>query len=389
MKKTIWFFLALFLAAAPIAYASITVEEDAVREGEPRTLNFSTGLSGSYSGGTYTVVADPTDILTAVFEGTTADAFETTLDVVDPTADNTVKLPDASGSVVISTLTTNSLTAANSVWAASNGVVYEGATADAFETTLAAGDTTADQTATLPVFAVNYAVLGSTLTTNTIDAANSVWGVSNGIVLEGATADAFETTISPVDPTADQTISIPNNAAASALVTSSLTTNAVDAASSVTLTTNGFIAEGTTADAFETTVTFADPTADMTVTVPTTAGATGTVDLRGATVVITAGASPTLTVPLSVNFIATDTITTDNQDQTITFSSGGSIGQIASVIFTTDSGGSNDEVITFQTTLTNTTGTITLANLTAQRYVVTLQSDGTVWNEIARTAVLS
>ena len=40
-----------------------------------------------------------------VFEGTTADAYETTLTVVDPTADNTITLPDTSGTVVIATAT--------------------------------------------------------------------------------------------------------------------------------------------------------------------------------------------------------------------------------------------------------------------------------------------
>ena len=35
-----------------------------------------------------------------IFEGSTADAFETTLTVVDPTADRTITLPNVSGTVV-------------------------------------------------------------------------------------------------------------------------------------------------------------------------------------------------------------------------------------------------------------------------------------------------
>ena len=35
-----------------------------------------------------------------VFEGATADAFETTLTVVDPTADRTITLPNVSGTVI-------------------------------------------------------------------------------------------------------------------------------------------------------------------------------------------------------------------------------------------------------------------------------------------------
>lgn len=46
-----------------------------------------------------------------VFEGTSADDFETTLTATDPTADQTITLPDASGTVILNTNTVNSLTA--------------------------------------------------------------------------------------------------------------------------------------------------------------------------------------------------------------------------------------------------------------------------------------
>jgi hypothetical protein len=42
-----------------------------------------------------------------IFEGATANAFETTLTVVDPTADNTITLPNSSGTVAL-TLDVNS-----------------------------------------------------------------------------------------------------------------------------------------------------------------------------------------------------------------------------------------------------------------------------------------
>lgn len=414
--------VALILLARP-AFAELQISQNGTNNGQFRKINLKNGVtinnSGdvtfaalAMSGGTIentpigqTTPADgafnalvakgPQDTGNSwwavnngiSFEGTTADGFETIVSAVDPTADQTISIPNnaVNSALLTSTLTTNAVDAANSVWGASNGVVYEGATADTFETTVAPADPTADQTITLPNNAVNSAFVTSTLTTNAVDAANSVWGVSNGVVYEGATADTFETTIAPADPTADQTITIPNNAANSALLTTSLTTNAVDAANSVTGTSNGFIAEGATADAFETTLSFADPTADETITVPATAGAAGTLQAQGATVVITAGATPTLTVPLAVNFIATDTIVTDNQDQTITFSSGGTLGQTCTLVFITDAAGANDEVITLHTTLTNTTGTLTLANLSSNRYVIRLQSDGTVWNEVSRT----
>lgn len=146
---------------------------------------------------------------------------------------------------------------------------------------------------------------------------------------------------------------------------------------------NSVTIEGATEDDYETSVTFTDPTADRTVTIP---NQTGTVQLSGAATALTAGAAVTLTVAPGSR-LYTDTITTDNQDQTITFSGAGSAGDEVTIIFVTDSGGTNDEVITFHSTLCRSTGTLTLANANASRYVVRFMSDGTKWNEISRTAV--
>jgi len=46
-----------------------------------------------------------TNLVNLVFEGSTNDAFETTLTVVDPTADRTITLPDATGTVTLLTAT--------------------------------------------------------------------------------------------------------------------------------------------------------------------------------------------------------------------------------------------------------------------------------------------
>jgi len=97
-----------------------------------------------------------------VFEGTTANAFETTLQVTDPTADRTITLPDATGTVLLAdgsgnvtvsgnltvsgTTTTVNSTEVNIV----NAFTFEGTTADAYETTLTVTDPTADRTITLP-----------------------------------------------------------------------------------------------------------------------------------------------------------------------------------------------------------------------------------------------
>ncbi len=117
-----------------------------------------------------------------VFEGTTADAFELTLAGGDPTADRTITFPDVTGTAVttgnltaITTLTSPTITSPTITGAVFNdgSVVFEGATADAYETTLAITDPTADRTITFPdstgTVALTSGVINNSLTTTTGD----------------------------------------------------------------------------------------------------------------------------------------------------------------------------------------------------------------------------
>ena len=90
-------------------------------------------------------------------------------------------------------------------------VVYEGATKDAFENYVSAADVTADVDLNYPLNnAVNGAIVVSSLVTNSAHIANSVWMESDKTCYEGATANNFETCVTPVDPTVDRTITIPD-----------------------------------------------------------------------------------------------------------------------------------------------------------------------------------
>lgn len=196
--------------------------------GQQLTTDGTGALSWAASGGNTATGAE--------FEGATANDFETLISITDPTVDNTVNIPAAVGtaSFFFSTLTTNAPNIANSVWGASNGIVFEGATANDHEITVSPADPGADKTVTIP--ADTGAVMLSALATNAVDAANSVTGVSNGILMEGATANAHETTLSPVDATADRTIQLPNASGIVSLNTKPLT-DYTEASSPVTLTT--------------------------------------------------------------------------------------------------------------------------------------------------------
>ena len=60
-----------------------------------------------------------------VFEGTTNDAYETTLTVIDPTADRTIILPNRSGNILLSTVEINAQTASYTLVAADEAKIIE------------------------------------------------------------------------------------------------------------------------------------------------------------------------------------------------------------------------------------------------------------------------
>ena len=179
------------------------------------------------SGTTTTVDSTTINIQNAfVFEGATDDAYETTLTTVDPTADRTVSLPNATTTLVgqdtTDTLTNKTLTAptinastltgivttTGAVFAGASPLVFEGATANSFETTFTITDPTADRTVTFQDGSGTVAYL--TDITGGFAGEFSTVTVNTSVIFEGATDDSSETTLVVVDPTADRTINLPN-----------------------------------------------------------------------------------------------------------------------------------------------------------------------------------
>ena len=212
------------------------------------------------------------------FEGATDDAFETTLTFAEPTADRTHTLPDADGSILLTdnadtstnkTFTTPTITSAVLNTGASGSavldeddmssdsatkvatqqsikayvdnsidtemdVVFAGdsssgqITLDSETMTIAGGTniTTAASGNTVTVTLGNDVVTTTgtqtltnktftspTISAHTFSSGTTTAGMSigaSGIVFEGATADAHETTFTVVEPTQDNTITIPD-----------------------------------------------------------------------------------------------------------------------------------------------------------------------------------
>jgi hypothetical protein len=75
------------------------------------TANVQTQLSELAPKANPVFTGDVSLVSNLIFEGATADGNELTVTATDPTADRTITLPDASGTVILSTNTVNSLTA--------------------------------------------------------------------------------------------------------------------------------------------------------------------------------------------------------------------------------------------------------------------------------------
>ena len=262
---------------------------------------------------------------TIIFEGSTADSFETTIAVTDPTADRTITLPNATGTVSLitatETLTNKTLTSPTINGGTFSGsfsgsitttgsIVFEGSTDDSFETTLAVTDPTADRTITFPndtgtvvlqekSIDLNGTELvldedGDTSITASDDdhidirlAGNDRIELETGLIsikndgsqsqlrlycessnahyaaLQApAHADFSGNIVLTMPATTDTIVGL---AATQTLTNKTLTSPNV---SGLTLTDSSISFEGSSADSFETSLTVVNPTADRTITLP-------------------------------------------------------------------------------------------------------------------------
>jgi len=127
------------------------------------------------------------------------------------TSGGTVKEIGGAGSVSLQDVTDNGAITTNDLTLNGSDVIFEGALENAFETTLTVAEPTSDRTITLPN------VSGTVITTGNLTGITSLGTLTSDITLnnsniifEGSTEDDFETTLTVTDPTADRTITLPN-----------------------------------------------------------------------------------------------------------------------------------------------------------------------------------
>jgi hypothetical protein len=182
------------------------------------------------------------------FEGSSADDFETTLTVTNPTEDRTITFPNATGTVALTSDITAAINAVSTtdIEEGTNQYFTDERAQDAVGNNVGTGLTYTDSTGAISVTANTYDAYGAASAaqtaaestasgyvsthaglTATHGATGAIVGTENaqtltnktltspiingdGVVFEGATANDFETTLTVVDPTADRTITLPN-----------------------------------------------------------------------------------------------------------------------------------------------------------------------------------
>ena len=211
-----------------------------------------------------------------IFEGATDDGFETTLAVTDPTADRTITLPNATGTVSLitgtETLTNKTLTTPTLTSPVFNTAVSGSAVLDE-------DDMSSDSATKLATQQSIKAYVDNTLAAQDLDIAPDS-GTGQSIVLESetltfsggsgiassATSNTLTFAISDVvQKTATQTLT---NKTFTSPTINALTFASGQTTSGINIGASGIIFEGATADAHETTLTVVEPTQDNTITIP-------------------------------------------------------------------------------------------------------------------------
>ena len=250
-------------------------EGDVVGTGKAQTLTNKILTSPTISDPTLTGTASAGAVL--VFEGTTSDAYETTLTVVDPTQDNTITLPNTTGTVVIAdatqTLTNKTLTSPTISGSpvitglSSAGMISSSATPKDYVDSIL-GSATAAATS-----AASAATSASSAATSATSASNSATAASTSASSASTSASSAATSASSAST---QATNASNYASAASTSASSASTSASSAATSATSASNS-------ASAASTSATSAAASATAAATSATSASASATAAASSAT----------------------------------------------------------------------------------------------------------
>jgi hypothetical protein len=257
-------------------------EGDVVGTDKTQTLTAKTLTSPTISNPTFT--GTPLAAASISFEGATADAYETILTVVDPTQDNTITLPNTTGTVVIvdatQTLTNKTLTSPTISGSpvitglSSAGMVASSATPKDYVDSILGSATAAATSAASAATSAASAATSATSASNSATASAS----SASAAATSATSAATSATSAAASATAAAT-----SATSSATSASAAATSASSAATSASSAQTSATSSATSASAAATSATSAAASVTAAATSATSAAASATAAATSAT----------------------------------------------------------------------------------------------------------
>jgi hypothetical protein len=257
-------------------------EGDVVGTAKTQTLTNKTLTSPTISNPTFT--GTPLAAASISFEGATADDYETILTVVDPTQDNTITLPNTTGTVVIvdatQTLTNKTLTSPT----ISGSPVITGLSSAGM---ISSSATPKDYVDSILGSATAAATSAASAATSAASAATSATSASNSATASATSASAAATSATSAAASATAAATSATSAAASATAAATSATSAAAsataAATSATSSATSATASATSASAAATSATSAAASATAAATSATSAAASATAAATSAT----------------------------------------------------------------------------------------------------------
>ena len=265
-------------------------EGDVVGTDKAQTLTAKTLTSPIITSPTITAGAGA-EFTSITFEGTTADTHETTLTVIDPTADRTIELPNASGRIVLvdttdiltnKTLTSPIISGSPSITGLGTPSASSDATPKSYVDSILGSATAASTSAT------SAAASATAAATSATSAAASATAAATSATSASNSASAASTSASSASTSQTAAATSATSAAASATAAA---TSATSAAASATAAAGSVSTVAASATAAATSATSAAASATAAATSATSADASATASASSASASATSATS--------------------------------------------------------------------------------------------------